>query len=96
MLRNMDQDNKPKQEPRDKEEEIKRLLSIALTPEAYTRLMNVRIANPEFFQQAASVVLQIFSRYGRKVDEQSLIDILRKLKERSDSNKGGNIIIRRK
>lgn len=75
------------------EENLKKTLRLALTPEAYSRLINVSIANPELFKLASNTIINMFVRYGKKINEEQLIQILKKLK--GDGGEG-SIIIRRK
>ncbi len=77
----------------EKDDKLKRTLRLILTPEAYSRLMNVKIANPELFQQAVNTVINIYSRYGKTIDEAQLLKILKQLK---GDEGGGEIIIKRK
>lgn len=77
----------------EKEDKLKRTLRLVLTPEAYSRLMNVKIANPELFQQAVNAIISMYSRYGRRINEEELVRILKQLK---GDEGGGGIIIRRK
>ncbi|MCS7122395.1 MAG: hypothetical protein NZ908_00335 [Candidatus Micrarchaeota archaeon] len=74
---------------------LKRFLSQALSPEAYSRLMNVKVANPELFQRASALIIQYYSRYHKRIDERELIELLKQIIGRDDSDRGG-IIIRRK
>lgn len=75
---------------------LKKILSQALSAEAYSRLMNVKIANPELFQKASALIIQYYSRYGRKIEEKELVELLKQIKGRDDKDSGGGIIIRRK
>jgi len=64
----------------EKEEELKRQLVKLLEPEAYQRLMSVKIANPQLFEKATQYILQLSMRVGRKLTEQELIQLLRQLR----------------
>ncbi len=56
------------------------MLKQALTAEAFERLGRVKMANPELYAQAVRYVLQLYQSTGRKVDEQSLIKLLNRLR----------------
>ncbi len=60
------------------ERQLDALLTKVLTPEAKTRMTNVRMVNPEKYLQAAQVVLQVAKRNGlsQKLSEEEVKNIL--------------------
>lgn len=60
--------------------QLKVMLKNALTKEAYERLERVKMANPELYSRAVQGVLYIYQTRGQKLDEQSLLTLLKKLR----------------
>lgn len=60
----------------------KHLLKNLVEPVAYERLMNVRIASPELYDQLISVLAQMYQagRLGGKVTDMQVLQLLGKLK----------------
>ncbi len=58
------------------EERIKAALRLALTAEAYERMMNVKMANPELFSLASQQVLALYQRTGKKLSDEELKRVL--------------------
>ncbi len=67
-------------EKKKQEEILKQQLLSFLEPPAYQRLMNVKVANEEFFKKVSMYVMQLGSQIRRKLTEQELISIMKKLK----------------
>ncbi len=76
------------------EERIKAALRLALTSEAYERMMVVKVANPKLYSLAAQQLLTLHQRVGRKISEEEVKKILRLLK--IGTEKETRIEIRRK
>ncbi len=62
------------------EEEIKTTLRIILDETAYGRMMNIRIASPEFYMNAVEGCISVYQRVRRKLSDGELLIILRRLK----------------
>ena len=76
------------------ERKIKAMLNIALEPDAYDRMMNVKISNEEFYHMAAQRILAVYQRKGRKLTDKELLSILNLLK--GGNKKQGSITFLRK
>lgn len=74
----------------------KHALKQILTSEAYERLMNVKIANPELYELVSSLLINLVNtgRLKPKVDEETLKKVIIKVKERTERKT--KIIFRRK
>ncbi len=68
------------QKSQDAEEQIKSTLRKVLDDEAYERMMNVKVANPELYANAVQGCVAIFQRLGRKLGNKEVLMILRRLK----------------
>ena len=79
-----------------KAEEYKRKLREAAMQvfdgEAYQRLTNVKIANPTLYIEAVKMGVYLSKRYGRKLTDKELVEILTTLTEKRE----GSIEIKRK
>ena len=71
---------KQEAEAKQKEEQVKGLLRMALTEEAYERLMNVKLANAQLYGMAANQVFSLYQKAGRKLSEKELIALLKAIK----------------
>ena len=91
---NEDEELKRILEMKKSEERIKSALRLALTSEAYERMMVVKVANHELYSLAAQQLLALHQRIGRKISEEEVKKILRLLK--SGTEKETKIEIRRK
>jgi len=60
--------------------QLKAMLKNAMTKEAYERLERVKMANPELYAKAVQSVLYIYQTRGQKVDEQTLLALLKRLR----------------
>lgn len=76
---------KKKLEARKAEEQLKTTLRLVLEEPAYDRMMNVSLANKEFYLEAAKQLLMAAKRIGRKIKEAEVIAVLKALKERSET-----------
>jgi DNA-binding TFAR19-related protein (PDSD5 family) len=75
------------------DDEIKLILIKILEPEAYERLANIRLVNEELYKKAAELCIQMYNRYGRKISDKILLEILYRLK---GQDKDPEIRIKRK
>jgi len=75
------------------DDEIKLILIKILEPEAYERLANVRLVNQELYKKAAELCMQMYNRYGKKISDKILVEILYRLK---GQDKDPEIKIKRK
>ncbi len=62
------------------EEQLKTTLRVILEPEAYDRLSNIRHANPNLYVTASQHALAVYKRFGQRISEQQLLNILTALK----------------
>ncbi|MEM2948004.1 MAG: DNA-binding protein [Candidatus Anstonellales archaeon] len=69
-----------RQEESEKLEQIKTALRVALQPDAYDRVMNVMLANPELFQGAVQYIVALYQKVGRKLTDEEVRRILIRLK----------------
>ena len=67
-------------EAKKKEEQVKGMLRMALSEEAYGRLMNVKLANAQLYALAANQVFNLYQKAGRKLTEKELIALLKAIK----------------
>jgi len=75
------------------DDEIKLILIKILEPEAYERLANIRLVNEELYKKAAELCMQMYNRYGKKISDKILVEILYRLK---GQDKDPEIRIKRK
>jgi len=75
------------------DDEIKLILIKILEPEAYERLANIRLVNQELYKKAAELCMQMYNRYGKKISDKILVEILYRLK---GQDKDPEIRIKRK
>ena len=67
--------------------QLRAALKTALTKEAFERLERVKMANPELYAKAVQAVLYMFRQRGSKIDDNTLLVILKKLRgERRSTN----------
>lgn len=69
------------------EQQKRELARKLMTPEAYERLMNVRVANPEIYSQLIDIVISL-AQSGRatsRITEEQLRSILAKLTYRPET-----------
>ncbi len=69
-----------RQEEGEKLEQIKMVLRVALHHDAYERVMNVMLANPELFQGAVQYIVALYQTVGRKLTDEEVRRILVRLK----------------
>ena len=67
-------------EAKKKEEQLKGMLRIALTEEAYDRLMNVRLVNPQLYAIASNQVFSLYQKAGRKLKEKEVVALLKAIR----------------
>ena len=60
--------------------QLRATLKTVLTKEAFERLERVKMANPELYSKAVQAVLYIYQSRGQKIDEKTLLSILKKLR----------------
>ena len=60
--------------------QLRAMLKKMLTKEAFERLERVKMANPELYQKAVQAVTYLFQQRGTVIDEQTLINLLKKLR----------------
>jgi len=75
------------------EEQLKGALRVALDDSAYERLMNVQLANKQTYLVAAQNIIGIYKKVGRKITEDELLMLLRRIK---GEEKEGEISFKRK
>lgn len=65
----------------------KYVLKKLVEPSAYERLMNVRLSNPELYDQVLAILIQLYrsGRLGGKVSEKEVLSILSKLTKRRET-----------
>jgi programmed cell death protein 5 len=70
------------------EQQKKDVMRQFLEPDAYERLMNIRVSNPELYDQLVSMVVQLVqsNRVTGKITEKQLRAILEKLTYRKEPN----------
>ena len=67
--------------------QLRAALKAALTKEAFERLERVKMAKPELYTKAVQAVLYIYQQRNAKVDESTLLSILKKLRgERKETH----------
>ncbi|MCK4319834.1 hypothetical protein KAW38_04670 [Candidatus Micrarchaeota archaeon] len=69
------------------EQQLKMYLRISLEPDAYERLMNVRLSDPRFYTTAAQQVLGLYKKFNRKIKEEELLMLLRSLRGKKKESK---------
>ncbi|MBI5229262.1 hypothetical protein HY991_04065 [Candidatus Micrarchaeota archaeon] len=77
------------QKAREAELQVKALLKQILTPEAYERVMNIRISNSEMYQQLASLLIYLAQQgqLNEKITEEKLKLFISKIvSKRRDTN----------
>ena len=74
-------------EEKKKEEKVKGLLRMTLSTEAYERLMNVRIVNPQLYAMASNQIFNLYQKAGRKLNEKELLSLLKALKGQQKETK---------
>lgn len=68
------------QQESEKLEQVKMALRVALNNDAYERMMNVMLANPELFQGAVQYIFALYQRVGRKLTDGEVRRVLLRLK----------------
>ncbi len=62
------------------EAQLKAALRLCLTPEAYERLMNVRLAKPELYAAAARQILAYAKKGGKRLGDSEVLALLRMMR----------------
>jgi DNA-binding TFAR19-related protein (PDSD5 family) len=62
------------------EAQLKAALRLCLSPEAYERMMNVRMAKPELYAAAARQILQYSGKAGKKLGDREVLAILKMMR----------------
>lgn len=65
---------------------IRNAMARLLEADAYGRLMNVRMANPELYVKVVNSILHMARRVGRKLTERELLTLLASLTERKETD----------
>lgn len=60
--------------------QLRATLKTVLTKEAFERLERVKMANPDLYSKAVQAVLYLYQTNNTKIDENTLIKILKKLR----------------
>ncbi len=60
--------------------QLRATLKTILTKEAFERLERVKMANPELYSKAVQAVLYLYQSKGQKIDEKTLLTILKRLR----------------
>jgi DNA-binding TFAR19-related protein (PDSD5 family) len=81
----LDEARKRKLEAKKMEEQLKSTLRVALDEAAYERMMNVSLANKELYLTAAKNVLMLHKRVERRLTEEELLMLLKKIKEQTET-----------
>ena len=66
------------------EEQLKTTLRVALTEDAYERLMNVSVANKELYLIAAKNALMFYKKAGRRLRDDEILTLLRAIKGQTE------------
>jgi len=76
------------QRAQEAERQIKAALRTILEPQAYERMMNVKIANPEKYMQVASTLMQLYNakRIQARISEEQLLRLLAQISESRDTS----------
>jgi len=74
------------------EKKLKALLLQVLESDAYERMTNVRIANPELYANTANAVVYYYQRVKRKITDKELVTLL----SAQTTKREGSIHIERK
>jgi len=74
-----DETKKRIMEEQQKQARIEEILKQALTPEAKTRLGNIKLVNNELYLNAVQAVLYFFKNSGQKINEEQVKQLLEKL-----------------
>ena len=56
--------------------QLKKMLSVVLEENAYSRLMNVRLSNQELYLKVANAVVHYYQKVRRRITEKELITII--------------------
>lgn len=76
------------QREKEMEAQIKKIVSQILSPEAQSRLTNIRLANPEFARQVEVLLIQLYqSGRLKKMSDEQLKLILSKIKQTKRESK---------
>lgn len=69
------------------EQQKKEVMQKLLEPKAYERLMNIRVSNPELYDQLVNLVISLAQngRVSGKLTEEQLISILQKVTYKPES-----------
>jgi len=73
--------------------QLKVMLRGALEEDAYERMMNVSLVNPELYMKAAQKIIVVFQKFGRKINGGETLALLNNIRREQT---GGSISIKRK
>jgi len=62
------------------EAQLKAALRLCMTPEAYDRLMNVRLAKPELYAAAARQILAYAKKGGKRLGDPEVLALLKMMR----------------
>ena len=76
------------QKAQELERQIKAVLRSVLEPEAYERIMNVKIASQQKYLQVASTLIQLHNakRIQAKITDEQLVGLLAQISETKDTS----------
>ncbi len=60
--------------------QLRATLKSIMTKEAFERLERVKMANPDLYAKAVQAVMYVYQSGGKKIDEETLLKILKKLR----------------
>ncbi|MEW6528755.1 MAG: DNA-binding protein [Candidatus Micrarchaeota archaeon] len=72
------------QQRRKAEAEIKTMLRAILDSDAYDRMTNVNIANPELYAKAVQGCVSVYQKLGRKLGTKEVLFILKRIKSEQE------------
>jgi DNA-binding TFAR19-related protein (PDSD5 family) len=64
------------QQAQEAELKLKKLMSVVLEPNAYDRLMNVRLSNQELYLNIANACIHLYQKKKKRITENELITLI--------------------
>jgi DNA-binding TFAR19-related protein (PDSD5 family) len=71
-----DQADNQIQQAQEAELKLKKLMSVVLEPNAYDRLMNVRLSNQELYLNIANACIHLYQKKKKRITENELITLI--------------------
>jgi DNA-binding TFAR19-related protein (PDSD5 family) len=71
-----DQADNQIQKAQEAELKLKKLMSVVLEPNAYDRLMNVRLSNQELYLNIANACIHLYQKKKKRITENELITLI--------------------